>query len=134
MVVGDVGYERSPAGVAKMGKAAALLLAENTRALRFLGSAVLSVVWVACGRASAVYYGLHEKDQPKPWDFCAAYAIARPAGVCFLQTAADAQSPRKPFDIYDGQMVCAATDELTETLCGVVLKARASCSENVVGV
>ena len=130
MVIGDVGYERSPDGVRKLAKVQELILLANTRGLRFIGSAVLSVVWVASGRASAVYYGMHKKDQPKPWDWCAAHAIAVPAGATFVQTSAAGGT--KPFDIYDGEMVCAATPALAETLRTIVLEARMTCGEQVV--
>ena len=33
---------------------------------------MLSVAWVAAGRANAFYSGLGERDCPKAWDWCAA--------------------------------------------------------------
>ena len=43
MVLTDVGYERSPLGVARLSAAYAALLTAGVRALRIVGSTVLSV-------------------------------------------------------------------------------------------
>ena len=49
------------------------LLHQRVQALRILGSSVMSLVWVACGRADAFVIGIHNEGG-KPWDYC--------AGVC----------------------------------------------------
>ena len=78
-----------------------------------LGSAVLSVVWVASGRADAYYIGLAWKDNPKAWDWCAATAIGRAVGVTFLRF--DERSA--PFEIEDNHnLCCAGTPELAGQL------------------
>jgi len=60
------GYERSGAGIAKMGAVVQNVLAENTFALRVIGSSVLGVCWVAAGRASGVYHGALRMPLPPP--------------------------------------------------------------------
>jgi len=77
----DLGYERSTAGVARIAAAHAALLEANTFGIRILGSTVLSLTWVACGRLNGFYSGLAVRDCPKTWDWCAAHAIGAAAGV-----------------------------------------------------
>ena len=45
----EVGYERSAAGIDRMGAVLARLLGLNVRALRILGSTALGLAWVAAG-------------------------------------------------------------------------------------
>eukprot|EP00613_Pedinella_sp_CCMP2098_P017566 CAMPEP_0171752652 /NCGR_PEP_ID=MMETSP0991-20121206/42756_1 /TAXON_ID=483369 /ORGANISM="non described non described, Strain CCMP2098" /LENGTH=518 /DNA_ID=CAMNT_0012354101 /DNA_START=39 /DNA_END=1595 /DNA_ORIENTATION=- len=78
----DVGYDRSSAGIAKMTSGFSELLKKRTQSLRILGSSVLSLVWVACGRANAFVIGAHDEGG-KPWDYCAAFVIATEAGALF---------------------------------------------------
>lgn len=78
----DVGYDRSSAGIAKMMTAFTTLLKKRTQSLRLIGSSVLSLVWVACGRSNAFVIGAHNEGG-KPWDYCAAYVIATEAGAVF---------------------------------------------------
>ena len=44
-----MGYERSAAGIDRMGAVLARLLGRNVRALRILGSTALGLAWVAAG-------------------------------------------------------------------------------------
>lgn len=129
MVLTDPGYERSAEGVARMAKAYAAVLSVGTRAVRIVGSSVLSLCYVACGRCSASYFGLHEKDCPKPWDFCAAHVIASEAGATFARLGGSAldEEPRhgddsRPFDIYCASGVCAGTAQVATELQQLLLK------------
>ena len=70
----------------------------------------------AAGRATAFFAGLHKKDTPKAWDWCAAKAIGEAAGVAFLRADSDV-----PFDL-SSPSVCAAGSlslarSLRRTLC-----------------
>ena len=75
MVLTDVGYERSAKGARRLAACHEALLLANTFGVRVIGSTVLALAWVAAGRASAFCAGVHRKDSPKAWDFCAAKAI-----------------------------------------------------------
>ena len=112
MVLTDVGYERSAEGVRKIGAVLSRLLDLNVRAVRMIGSSALCIAWVACGRASAFYAGLHAKDTPKQWDWCAGHAIASASGAVFVRHGGDA----RPFDIDGSAAICAGTPELAATL------------------
>ena len=111
MVITDVGYERSEAGVRRIGAVLSRLLSLNVRAVRIIGSSALSVAWVAAGRASAFYAGLHKRDAPKQWDWCAGHAIATAAGVVFVRHGDD-----RPFDIDGSAAICAGTPQLAAEL------------------
>ncbi|CAE7333939.1 IMP1 [Symbiodinium sp. CCMP2456] len=92
MVLFELGYERSEEGVAKMLGGLRSLMLGGVRATRTIGTAVLSLCWVACGRASAYYTGM-SGEGGKPWDYAAGTVIALEAGAsfCNLQGA--------PFDV-----------------------------------
>eukprot|EP00967_Tisochrysis_lutea_P127922 scaffold218269_cov39-Tisochrysis_lutea.AAC.2 len=108
----DAGYERSPQGIARLAGAHAALLSQNVFALRILGSTVLSVAYLACGRANGFYSGLAKRDCPKPWDWCAAAALGEASGVAFRRfdadTGFDFQAP--------SGLCCACSNELADTL------------------
>ena len=111
MVLTDVGYERSAAGIRKMSAGFASLLGANTFAVRLIGSSVLALTWVAAGRASAFYAGFGTKDCPKPWDWCAAYAIGKACGVTYRRLESDV-----PFDITSNSCIVASTPELADAI------------------
>lgn len=111
LVLTDPGYERSPTGVAKLATFYKYLLDGNVRAVRILGSSVLSTCWVAASRASAFVVGLHEGDAPKPWDWAASTLVAAEAG-CTVLTLDDRRSTRgrcppcDHFDLHSKSIVC----------------------------
>lgn len=136
LVLMDFGYDRTKTGVKLMVDACGRLLTKNTQAIRIIGSSVLSLVWVACGRANAFVIGFH-REGGKPWDYCAAYVIATEAGAVFKQldgrTWADDDDddvkseedviinnqkaiPPKTFDIYSQSCICAGTLELANEI------------------
>jgi len=114
MLLTDVGYERSAAGIQRMCAVLARLLGLNVRALRIFGSTALCLAWVAAGRASAFYAGLHKRDCPKQWDWCAGHAIVCAAGGVFVRHGKERS---RPFDIdcCNGG-ICAGTPELAAML------------------
>lgn len=111
MVLTDPAYERSHVGARRIAAATTALLDANTFGLRVIGSAVLSLLWVASGRASAFYIGVGARDIPKAWDWCAAHAIGTASGVTFLRLDAD-----DAFGLTSDSVVCAATPELARTV------------------
>lgn len=113
MVLFELGYERSEEGVALILGALQKLLLAGVRATRHVGSAVLSIAWVACGRASAYYTGV-SKEGGKPWDYAAAVVIAAEAGahVCSLDGGR--------FTIEGKSCLCAASEDLATELAAVV--------------
>jgi fructose-1,6-bisphosphatase/inositol monophosphatase family enzyme len=129
LILTEPGYERSPEGIAKILATTKALLEANVQAIRINGSAVLSIMWVANGRANAYFAGLHDKDCAKPWDWCAAYVIATEAGASFARI--DARSyPGGPgtgsdsaFDIYSKSIVCTCSAQMTADVRALIHKA-----------
>ena len=111
MVLTDVGYERSAKGARRLAACHEALLLANTFGVRIVGSTVLALAWVAAGRASAFYVGLHKKDVPKAWDWCAAKAIGDASGVVFLRAENDI-----PFDLTSPSVCAAGSEALAKTL------------------
>ena len=123
-VLTDLGYERGPAA-APLARLYAALLDEKVRAVRILGSTVLSLCYVASGRASSLVIGLVERDCPKPWDWCAGTLVAREAGCHVAMVDARRAPPgdasRPPtsgasFDLLSRSCVCASDEGLAAKL------------------
>lgn len=132
LVLNEPGYERSAAGIAKISATSRALLERGVQAVRVTGSAVLSIIWVACGRANAYYAGLHEKDCPKPWDWCAGYVIATEAGATFARVDGRSYAGGPPrtseaaFDIYSQSCIVASTPQLCADLHALIKDAVAN--------
>ena len=75
---------------------------------------MLTLSWLAAGRAHACYMGLATKDCPKAWDWCAATAIGEACGVCYASLMTD-----EPFGLKSTGVVAARSEAL-----GASLKAR----------
>jgi len=82
------------------------LIDSNVFAFRIVGSTVLSLAWVASGRADAMIIGLGTRDVPKAWDWCAAWALGRACGATFLRI-----HDESPFSLTSSS-VCAASSSL----------------------
>ncbi|CAJ1328350.1 unnamed protein product, partial [Effrenium voratum] len=109
MVLFELGYERSEAGVDCILGGLKSLLLGGCRATRHLGSCVLSLCWVACGRGTAYYTGL-SSEGGKPWDYAAGCIIAREAGAYLSSLQGTA------FQIQGSSCLCAATPELAREM------------------
>jgi len=80
---------------------------------------------------------MHERDCPKPWDWCAAYVIAREAGVHFLRldgatlaTTPDAAATAAPFAVMDcGSACCAGSSKLADLLQALICSSLANADE-----
>lgn len=122
LVLTEPGYERSPAGIAKTLAVTKALLERNVQAVRINGSAVLSILWVAAGRANAYVAGLHEKDCAKPWDWCAGYVIGTEAGASFARIDSRSYAggvnagEENEFDIYSRSIVMAGSEQMCKDL------------------
>ena len=121
MIITDVGYERSGKGAKRLAACHEALLNAKTYGVRIVGSTVLSLAWLAAGRASAVYMGVAKKDCPKAWDWCAGWAIGRACGVSFLRIGSEAE-----FDLTSTSVVASANLDLAKTLRRTVCSALVS--------
>jgi len=75
----NVGYDRTPEGIAFMLSNVKNLLDEKVRSIRMQGSAAMDMCGVACGRLECFYEcGVH------PWDIAAATIIVTEAGGVVL--------------------------------------------------
>ena len=140
LVLVDPGYERSAEGVHKYTACTSALLLANVQAIRVIGSAVLSICYVASGRANAYFAGIHLDDTPKPWDWCAAYVIASEAGATFSRLddrgydaveggkgsgggGSGGSGSTRPFDVYSKSCLVAASPVLRDELQSLVRRA-----------
>lgn len=126
LILTDPGYERKE--TRSLGRFYEGLLEANTRAVRILGSSVLSVCWVAASRASAFVIGFADGDAPKPWDWAAASLIAQEAGCVARPLDERRHATTTPtntskstdnsasFDLYSKSIVCAADPKLAARL------------------
>lgn len=128
LLVTDVGYERSFEGIEKMLSGYRRLLECRCQSFRIIGSTVLSIIWVACGRANAFAIGFNNEGG-KPWDYAAAYVIAKEAGALFSRldnrsygdvSSSGSSAGTTPFDIYSRSCVCAGSSQLTKELLGAL--------------
>lgn len=113
MVLFELGYERSQAGLDRILNGLKALLLHGTRATRTLGTAVLSLCWVASGRANAYYTGL-SGEGGKPWDYAAGTIIAMEAGAKFCNLQGG------PFDIEGPSCLCASSNDLAQEILSVL--------------
>ena len=133
LVLTDPGYERSPPGIAKLAALHRELLAARTRAIRIVGSTVLSLLWVCAGRADAMVVGVGDGgDSPKPWDWCAAAVFARETG-CAMEAIDGRRDPAAvgsaipgEFDLYAMSCVGARTRGLADAVLAAARSARAA--------
>jgi len=128
VVVTDLGYERGAAGARKLAAFYESLLRANVHAVRILGSTVLSLCYVASGRADALCVGLGDRDCPKPWDWCAGTLVAREAGCTLDMLDARRHAPGDEargarggaaFDLLSRSAVCARSPKLAAKLKGL---------------
>ena len=95
---------------------------------------VLSLVWVACGRANACAIGLADEGG-KPWDYAAGALVAAEAGASLRRldgrnypappeaasaAGAGGRGADAPFDIYARSCVCAGSAPLADELVRVL--------------
>ncbi|KAL7543299.1 hypothetical protein ACHAWF_010519 [Thalassiosira exigua] len=130
----EFGYARTEGGVDDMVDAVRRLLKHGVRTTRTLGSGVLDICYVACGRMDVVYTGMAEEGW-KPWDYCAALVVAMEAGckMTHLKKVDDADEcgdgdgggkrlrSGYGFNLYSKSMICGVNEGLVEECRKVVL-------------
>eukprot|EP00804_Cyclotella_cryptica_P016009 CCRYP_004167-RA/>CCRYP_004167-RA protein AED:0.09 eAED:0.09 QI:103/1/1/1/0.75/0.6/5/573/348 len=125
----EFGYSSTQEGIDSMVDAVKRLLQHGVRTTRTLGSGVLDLCYVACGRMDVVYTGMAEEGW-KPWDYCAGLVVAVEAG-CEIShikkrnedDLAGDKTLRKGYDfnLYSKSMVCGVNSDLVEQCRQVVL-------------
>ena len=78
-MVQEMGYVRDPSALRAIHAASEGVLRAGARGMRQLGSGVLDLCFVACGRIDAVFAGVAGEGW-MPWDHCAASVIVLEAG------------------------------------------------------
>lgn len=125
----EFGYARTEEGVDNMVNAVRRLLKHGVRTTRTLGSGVLDICYVACGRMDVVYTGMAEEGW-KPWDYCAGLVVAMEAGctMTHLKTHEKADEDDSgntrsgyEFNMYSQSMICGVNEKVVEQTRSVVL-------------
>mmetsp|Transcript_1376 Transcript_1376/g.3058 ORF Transcript_1376/g.3058 Transcript_1376/m.3058 type:complete len:375 (+) Transcript_1376:64-1188(+) len=107
----EFGYSRKQDEVDAMLGAVSKIMMSGCRAIRQLGSGVLDLCFVACGRLDVVYSGIVNEGW-KPWDYCAGLVICQEAGCC-METI-DQDGPDQDFDLYGTSVIAAVSRELID--------------------
>jgi inositol-phosphate phosphatase/L-galactose 1-phosphate phosphatase len=117
----EFGYARNEEDVDKMAAAVQRLLRHGVRTTRTLGSGVLDLCYVSCGRMDVVYTGIAAEGW-KPWDYCAGLVIAVEAG-CTMTHLSPSEMDKKgyDFDLYSKNMICGVKSNVVDECRKVVL-------------
>lgn len=85
------------------------ILLQNAHSLRIMGSGVLDLCYIACGRLDACYSGVAGEGM-KPWDYAAGSLFINEANgyLCDIHG--------KPFHIFTSGFVAASTPELANQI------------------
>jgi fructose-1,6-bisphosphatase/inositol monophosphatase family enzyme len=125
----EFGYSSTQEGIDNMVNAVKRLLQHGVRTTRTLGSGVLDLCYVACGRMDVVYTGMAEEGW-KPWDYCAGLVVAVEAGcdISHLKKRSDNdldddKTLRKgyKFNLYSKSMICGVNSHLVEQCRSVIV-------------
>lgn len=108
-IIQEFGYERSPQGIDEILFRSSQIMLEGVRSFRQMGSGVLDLVYLACGRVDGIYAGIASEGW-KPWDYAAGFAIASEAGAVFCNIKGG------DFDIYGSSIVATNNKELQRKL------------------
>mmetsp|Transcript_17504 Transcript_17504/g.36567 ORF Transcript_17504/g.36567 Transcript_17504/m.36567 type:complete len:375 (+) Transcript_17504:53-1177(+) len=127
----EFGYARTQDGIDNMVNAVRRLLEHGVRTTRTLGSGVLDLCYVACGRMDVVYTGMAEEGW-KPWDYCAGLVVAVEAGCTMSHLKLDGENDfdadgtmkeNWQYNLYSRSMICGVNPILVEQCRDVVLNA-----------
>ncbi|KAL7532568.1 hypothetical protein ACHAXR_004711 [Thalassiosira sp. AJA248-18] len=132
----EFGYARTEEGVDNMVNAVRRLLKHGVRTTRTLGSGVLDICYVACGRMDVVYTGMAEEGW-KPWDYCAGLVVAMEAGCTMTHLKKHGEDDLTgegggggdnggirsgyEFNLYSKNMICGVNREVVDQCRNVVL-------------
>lgn len=116
----EFGYSRTQEGIDNMVSAVRRLLQHGVRTTRTLGSGVLDICYVACGRMDVVYTGMAEEGW-KPWDYCAGLVVAVESGCTMTHLKKDGENDVDNdgqikegwnYNLYSNSMICGVNPEL----------------------
>lgn len=108
LVLTEMGYDRSPDGVAAMlQRIERLLRSAKVQGFRSMGSCALNMCYVAAGRLDLYYEGKDSSMGPKPWDMAAAMLIVHEAGGITADP-----SNGSPLDFTSGRVLAANSPQL----------------------
>lgn len=124
----EFGYARTEEGVDKMVNAVRRLLKHGVRTTRTLGSGVLDICYVACGRMDVVYTGMSDEGW-KPWDYCAGLVVAVEAGCTMTHLKKHAEDVDDSgneksgyeFNLYSNNMLCGVNENVVKQCREVVM-------------
>lgn len=125
----EFGYSSTQVGIDRMVDAVKRLLEHGVRTTRTLGSGVLDLCYVACGRMDVVYTGMAEEGW-KPWDYCAGLVVAMEAGceMSHLEKRSErdldfnnALKKNYEFNLHSKSMICGVNSDLVEETRKVVM-------------
>ena len=110
----EFGYARDEGDVEKMVLAVKRLLQHGVRTTRTLGSGVLDLCYVACGRMDVVYTGVASEGW-KPWDYCAGLVIAVESG-CTMSHLGTSEMDKTDYDfnLYSKSMICGVNPNVVD--------------------
>jgi len=106
LILTEFGYQREVENLDAIWAVVRALLLKNTHSIRILGSGVLDLCFVACGRLDAVYSGI-AKEGWKPWDHCAAAVIVQEAGGSLCSLTGE------PFDVFGDNVLACSSSSLS---------------------
>lgn len=125
----EFGYSSTQEGIDRMIGAVKRLLQHGVRTTRTLGSGVLDLCYIACGRMDIVYTGMAEEGW-KPWDYCAGAVVALEAGceISHLEKRGEddvdnmsALKKNYEFNLYSKSMICGVNSDLVQQTRKVVM-------------
>lgn len=105
----EFGYEREDKSVQRVLNGLQEVIRRGPHAIRIMGSGVLDLCYVACGRLDACYCGLAGEGW-KPWDYAAAGLLLTEAGGSMSKLNGE------PFDLYGSNMIAASTLSLRKDI------------------
>jgi inositol-phosphate phosphatase / L-galactose 1-phosphate phosphatase len=109
IVLTEFGYSREAADVDNWLVACRHVILKGAHGVRALGSGVMDLCYLACGRLDAAYAGVSGEGW-KPWDYCAGSVILAEAGAYMCQCDGT------PFDLYGSSVVAASCEALADEL------------------
>ena len=119
LVVQEMGYARDAAAVRAIHAAGEAVVAAGVRGVRQLGSGVLDLCFVACGRADACFAGVAGEGW-WPWDHCAGSLLVTEAGGV-LRTIEEGGGI---FTVNSRSILCASSEELADELAAAIASSR----------
>ena len=114
LVLTELGYIRDFASRAKFFGCVQEVVRHGPHALRMMGSGVLDLCYVACGRLDVLWTGVAGEGW-KPWDYCAGALFVEEAGGVLGSIESE-----HSFSVYDRSCVAAATPELKTEIVKII--------------